>query len=73
MTRPPAHITATRRAELERLAQEIARQSAWCMALEDQPIPDSVVAELASETFVRLLESERLSVLSRATKPRAQP
>jgi hypothetical protein len=55
-SKPP--ITAERRAELEALAHELARQSAWDLALEDQAVPDSALAVVERELLEKALASK---------------
>lgn len=42
------------RADMKQLAHEIARQTAWDMALENQPLSDEVVERIERDTFNRL-------------------
>jgi hypothetical protein len=48
-------MTAERRAELEALAHELTRQTAWDMALEDQALSDADVEEMERGAFEQLL------------------
>lgn len=43
------------RADMKQLAHEIARQTAWDTALENQPLSDEVVERIERDTFNRLL------------------
>lgn len=55
MTIEQTPITTERRAELLVLAHELARQTAWDMALEDQAVSDQVIERIERETLDRLL------------------
>jgi len=55
MTIERTPITTERRAELLVLAHELARRTAWDMALEDQAVSDQVVERIERENLDRLL------------------